>query len=98
MRSSAASVVCRRSIVARSSWIARRSPSVNAASSALTIDCCRPSASRSRLELPHDHPYLGGIDTSMSIDASTHSLFGVSKAAADLPGVGSLLAPLRKAA
>ena len=38
----------------------------------------------SRLELPVDHPYFGGIDTSMSIDASTHSLFGVSKAAADL--------------
>jgi CDP-paratose 2-epimerase len=37
-----------------------------------------------RLELPEDHPFYGGIDTSMSIDASTHSLFGVSKAAADL--------------
>ncbi len=37
-----------------------------------------------RLELPRDHRYFGGIDTSMSIDASTHSLFGVSKAAADL--------------
>ncbi len=37
-----------------------------------------------RLELPEDHPYHKGIDTSMSIDASTHSLFGVSKAAADL--------------
>lgn len=37
-----------------------------------------------RLELPEDHPYFGGIDTSMSIDRSTHSLFGVSKAAADL--------------
>ena len=37
-----------------------------------------------RLELPEDHRYFGGIDTSMSIDASTHSLFGVSKAAADL--------------
>jgi CDP-paratose 2-epimerase len=37
-----------------------------------------------RLELPQDHPYFKGIDTSMSIDASTHSLFGVSKAAADL--------------
>jgi CDP-paratose 2-epimerase len=37
-----------------------------------------------RLELPADHPWYGGIDTSMSIDASTHSLFGVSKAAADL--------------
>jgi len=38
----------------------------------------------SRLELPAGHRYHGGIDTSMSIDASTHSLFGVSKAAADL--------------
>ena len=38
----------------------------------------------SRLELPENHRYFGGIDTSMSIDASTHSLFGVSKAAADL--------------
>ena len=37
-----------------------------------------------RLELPEDHPYYKGIDTSMSIDTSTHSLFGVSKCAADL--------------
>ncbi len=37
-----------------------------------------------RLELPEDHHYFEGIDTSMSIDSSTHSLFGVSKAAADL--------------
>jgi CDP-paratose 2-epimerase len=37
-----------------------------------------------RLELPPDHEYYDGIDTSMTIDASTHSLFGVSKAAADL--------------
>jgi CDP-paratose 2-epimerase len=37
-----------------------------------------------RLELPSDHPYYDGIDTSMSIDRSTHSLFGVSKASADL--------------
>ncbi|HEV7528656.1 MAG TPA: NAD-dependent epimerase/dehydratase family protein [Solirubrobacteraceae bacterium] len=37
-----------------------------------------------RLELPEDHVYFHGIDTSMSIDRSTHSLFGVSKAAADL--------------
>jgi CDP-paratose 2-epimerase len=37
-----------------------------------------------RLELPDDHPYFDGIDTSMSIDDSTHSLFGVSKASADL--------------
>jgi CDP-paratose 2-epimerase len=37
-----------------------------------------------RLEIAEDHPYHKGIDTTMSIDASTHSLFGVSKAAADL--------------
>ena len=37
-----------------------------------------------RLELPEGHRYHGGIDTSMSIDASMHSLFGASKAAADL--------------
>jgi CDP-paratose 2-epimerase len=37
-----------------------------------------------RLELPEDHRWRQGIDTSMSIDASTHSLFGVSKAAGDL--------------
>ena len=38
----------------------------------------------SRLELPADHEWHGGIDTTMSIDRSMHSLFGVSKAAADL--------------
>lgn len=37
-----------------------------------------------RLELPEEHRWRGGIDTSMSIDASTHSLFGVSKTAGDL--------------
>jgi CDP-paratose 2-epimerase len=37
-----------------------------------------------RLELPADHRWYGGIDTSMSIDRSMHSLFGVSKLAADL--------------
>jgi CDP-paratose 2-epimerase len=37
-----------------------------------------------RLELPSDHRYFAGIDTTMSIDDSMHSLFGVSKAAADL--------------
>ena len=37
-----------------------------------------------RLELPTDHEYYDGIPTTMSIDHSTHSLFGVSKAAADL--------------
>ena len=37
-----------------------------------------------RLDLERTHSWYGGIDVSMSIDASTHSLFGVSKAAADL--------------
>jgi CDP-paratose 2-epimerase len=38
-----------------------------------------------RWELAPDHRYAEhGIDESMSIDASTHSLFGVSKASADL--------------
>jgi len=37
-----------------------------------------------RLELPSDHPWFGGIDTTMAIDHCTHSLFGVSKASADL--------------
>jgi CDP-paratose 2-epimerase len=37
-----------------------------------------------RLEVPEDHEYHGGIDTTMSIDLCMHSLFGVSKAAADL--------------
>ncbi len=38
----------------------------------------------SRLELPEDHEYFGGIPESMSIDHCMHSLFGVSKAASDL--------------
>jgi CDP-paratose 2-epimerase len=37
-----------------------------------------------RLELPQGHHWYGGIGTDMSIDLTTHSLFGVSKAAADL--------------
>ena len=37
-----------------------------------------------RLELPEDHRWYGGIDLEMPIDTCTHSLFGVSKAAADL--------------
>jgi len=37
-----------------------------------------------RLELPENHRWHGGIDTTMSIDRSMHSLFGASKAAADL--------------
>ena len=39
---------------------------------------------RDRLELPEDHHWYGGIGTDMSIDTCTHSLFGVSKVAADL--------------
>jgi CDP-paratose 2-epimerase len=37
-----------------------------------------------RLELPADHEYFRGIPVTMSIDQSLHSLFGVSKTAADL--------------
>ncbi len=38
----------------------------------------------SRYELPQNHQYYKGIDESMSIDKSTHSLFGVSKIASDV--------------
>src|SRR6188768_2948796 len=37
-----------------------------------------------RLELPAGHQWFGGIDTTMSIDHTLHSLFGASKSAADL--------------
>ena len=37
-----------------------------------------------RWELPEGHPMHAGIDEAMSIDATMHSLFGVSKCAADL--------------
>jgi len=38
-----------------------------------------------RWELPHEHHfYQHGIDESMSIDTSTHSVFGASKLAADI--------------
>jgi CDP-paratose 2-epimerase len=37
-----------------------------------------------RFELPPDHKWFDGIPETMSIDDSTHSLFGVSKASADL--------------
>jgi CDP-paratose 2-epimerase len=37
-----------------------------------------------RLELPDDHRWFGGVDTTMSIDGSLHSLFGASKVAADM--------------
>lgn len=38
----------------------------------------------SRFDLPDSHKFWQGIDESMSIDNSTHSLFGVSKCSADL--------------
>lgn len=38
----------------------------------------------SRYELPENHRYYRGIDESMSIDYSLHSLFGASKVAADI--------------
>ena len=37
-----------------------------------------------RLDLPEEHEYYGGIPTTMPIDRCLHSLFGASKAAADL--------------
>lgn len=37
-----------------------------------------------RYELPETHAYYKGIPESMTLDQSTHSLFGVSKVAADL--------------
>jgi len=37
-----------------------------------------------RLELPEGHRYHGGIDTTMSIDHSMHSVFGASKVAGDV--------------
>src|SRR3954447_8858393 len=40
--------------------------------------------SGTRLELPEDHEYFGGIPTSMSIDHTMHSVFGASKVAADI--------------
>src|SRR5260221_4229091 len=37
-----------------------------------------------RWELPEDHPFYKGIDESMSIDQTKHSIFGASKVAADV--------------
>jgi CDP-paratose 2-epimerase len=37
-----------------------------------------------RWELPEDHPFYKGIDESMSIDDTKHSIFGASKVAADV--------------
>lgn len=39
---------------------------------------------KTRYELPEEHPLYNGIDETMSIDQNTHSIFGVSKTAADL--------------
>ncbi len=39
---------------------------------------------KTRWELPTNHRYYQGIDESMTIDQSAHSIFGVSKTAADL--------------
>lgn len=38
----------------------------------------------SRFELPRDHPYYQGLPEDFPIDRTTHSIFGVSKASADL--------------
>ncbi len=39
---------------------------------------------KTRWELPKDHKYFIGIDENMSLDDTTHSIFGVSKVSADL--------------
>lgn len=39
---------------------------------------------KTRFEIDRRHPYHRGIDEMMSLDHCTHSIFGVSKAAADL--------------
>lgn len=39
---------------------------------------------KTRYELPKDHHYYIGIDENMALDDTTHSIFGVSKTAADL--------------
>lgn len=39
---------------------------------------------KSRYELPKTHKFYQGIDESMTLDDTTHSIFGVSKTAADL--------------
>ena len=53
-------------------------------STATRRTACRWRSTRSASSCPSDHEYYDGIPTTMSIDGSTHSLFGVSKAAADL--------------
>lgn len=37
-----------------------------------------------RFDLPRDHPFHAGIDESMSVDRTTHSVFGASKLSADV--------------
>ena len=37
-----------------------------------------------RFDLPENHPWYNGVDETMRIDNSTHSLFGASKASGDL--------------
>ena len=49
-----------------------------------TPNCLPLVELETRYELPPEHEWYGGIPEQMSIDGSTHSLFGVSKAAADL--------------
>ena len=74
-----------------------RSPATRAhASDAPFIFCStnkvygdRPNAlplveGETRLDLPPGHEFFDGVSTAMSIDRSMHSLFGVSKLAADL--------------
>jgi len=39
---------------------------------------------KTRYELPENHRFYEGIDESMSIDATLHSIFGASKVAADI--------------
>ena len=39
---------------------------------------------KTRWELVRDHPFYNGIDETMSIDQSKHSLFGASKVAGDI--------------
>ena len=39
---------------------------------------------KTRWEIPQDHPFSRGIDETMSIDQTKHSVFGASKVAADV--------------
>ena len=66
----------------------RPSSSVRPTRSTGTSRTPAPAWNWTRLELPEDHPFFDGIDTTMSIDQSTHSLFGVSKASRRPHGPG----------